>query len=158
VEKDFAPCARGVKPSSSIMGDDWVWHRFVDDLAAGEVDCAAKDAAARTGAPVVLRIEAAIAGDRTSDDDHPFGDVACFRAADGRLHLTHEVHVRRMLTPLTASADLGALSAFLEELKDHDWTWVSLWIGTMFLLGGEEGWSPTTVARDAIDPWARWFV
>lgn len=158
VEKGFGGVARGVVSPALVMNDDWIWSRFIDDLGSGKIMEAGRVLERTANVPVLLRIEAALAQDRSADSDRPFGDLLCFEVSDGLLRATQHQSVRGMLDGVASAASASEIASRLRSLPDLDWTWVSLWIGGMFRLGGPgNGMGAREVADCVLRPWSQWF-
>jgi hypothetical protein len=145
--------------SNEVFTDDWMWSRFVADLAAGKVTDAVRRVSAATGLELAVAFELKpLTSEAPSLDIE--GDLASFSVrGDGAvvpdLDLLSSAARRRFRSVSTALE----LAAALENVDGF--TWVDARISATFACGDEVKstavWTAERVWKELLAPLDHWF-
>ncbi len=145
---------------SLFIQSDWVWFRFVADMASGGVGSVLSKVASSIGGSVTLRLEAGPGVKPLSGD--PSRDVLIFESTDGSsLQSKSSDTPLGHIAVLQGSQSLAQLAASIQSLPRADEFWLDIFLGAMFTLGSSpsqrDTWSASQLCTKALLPWVSWF-
>jgi len=156
VEKGLGASTMGMYKPSLVMDADWQWHQFIRDIESGKV----MEATNMIGMQPFLTLSSDIVRGEF-DPLAPKSDELVFRIADGKLEKVQERIDVGCLTPFANLESLEKLPGKLAEMKNLNWAWIDLVLGTQLKLPIEgveltdaiDGWDLVSDLFSYLEPW-----
>lgn len=138
------------------MDADWQWHQFIRDIEAGKV----LEATNKIGIPLFLTLSSDIVRGEFNPLA-PKSDELVFRVEDGRLEKIRERLDVGCLLPFSQLESLEELPGKLSQMKNLDWLWIDLVLGTQLqcpkegvdLTEAVDGWDLVNYLLTHLEPW-----
>lgn len=126
VEKGLGASTMGTYGSKYVMDADWQWQHFIRDIQSGRV----AEATAKIRLPLFLTLTSPKSIERFEQGACCKQDKLVFRVTEGRLEKVQECLQAGCLFPLAKLERLEALPEMLSTMKNLDWIWIDLVLGT----------------------------
>ena len=168
VEKGLDPSIAAAYPSGGgkrmIMGDDWTWHEFIEDLNTDSLRSAIKRASEESAEPVVIRFEAGFVEDPGSFDPHanrPKWDIVVCETFDNSLLVKTSDTPSNLLDKVAQSQSFDELASFISQIPNPEWVWLDVFLGSVFLKNQEvtssDTWDAGQLWNKALSIWEPWL-
>jgi len=168
VEKGLDPSIAAAYPSGGgkrmIMGDDWTWHEFIEDLNTDSLRSAIKRASEESAEPVVIRFEAGFVEDPGSFDPHanrPKWDIVVCETFDNSLLVKTSDTPSNLLDKVAQSQSFDELASFISAIPNPEWVWLDVFLGSVFLKNQEvtspDTWDAGQLWNKALSIWEPWL-
>lgn len=136
VEKGVQGSAAGHFPASDMLGPHWAWQRFMTEAMNRSFDGRLKDAAARAGEPLTVRIDlgTAVPG-RGRDYRGTAWQRAVWHAQQGQLvPVASHSGPEPFNEQLAEANSVRTLALLLSQTPSLDWCWIDFGVGVVLPL------------------------
>lgn len=147
-----------------IMKDDWVWHKFLNDLKLLAIGKAFTHISKETSSPVIVRLDAGFVEDPGSFDPQairPKWDVVIFEATGNYLNLKDTETSSGLLGDVANSQSLIEITKSITAIHNISWVWLDCFIGNIFEkstdLSNHNTWNAEQLCNKSISIWKPWI-
>jgi hypothetical protein len=148
-----------------IMSENWIWHRFLEDLRSGAVDSALRQASQKIGGPLLIRLEAGYVEDPGSFDPQAVRfkwDKIVFSSRGGSLKVESSDTPSRFLGDIAELRKPEDLAGAIDHIQNAGWFWIDAFIGSLFERAadpvGRAGWDAEDLWIKSLCMWEPWFI
>lgn len=152
------------KSRRQIMGDDWQWHKFIENMADNTVAEAIAKISANSGQKVLLNVSFG-KFDETTDYD-PYNrlnepDYYYYRTNGTELELLDNKISGKETNAIKECHTVKELAEALISISNSEWFWINIYIGLELTIAAkqcENTWKAFEIYKNVLNPFEKWFV